>query len=244
MYMNSNDFATKDREEAGQAEFEPASSNSELKCTSVQRLKSIHRLLQTSCFKAQDRKIKHLTRTILSGGLLIIHNSPLLTGFHSNILATLDPSFLSSKPQMTRATRSQTVHQPQKSPEANGQVHTIKKLKESKKRKRGNIADEEHEDFRSKKLARRASSLSDQEEPRLDPVHAQSILEILEEYVAQLIHLTVLTRFALESTVRVCLIAYTLHPAQTHLTFPPPHLPSTFNCTLFGRYYKALAAYA
>jgi hypothetical protein len=108
---------------------------------------------------------------------------------------------------MTRATRSQTVHQPQKSSEANSQTHTIKKFKESKKRKRGSMADDEQEDSRSKKQARRASSLLDSEEPRLDPVHAQSILEVLEEYVLSLVCLTALKR-PLELTAMDCLIAY------------------------------------
>jgi hypothetical protein len=87
---------------------------------------------------------------------------------------------------MTRATRSQAVPHSPKSTDANGQGHQIKKIKESKKRKRGALLDNEQDDPRARKLARRAPSPRDEEEMLLEPEHAQAVLEILEEYVATL----------------------------------------------------------
>ena len=81
---------------------------------------------------------------------------------------------------MTRATRSQAVHPPHRSPELSSQSVSVKKLKDSKKRKRSNVADDEHEQSRFKKQAR-VSSVSAAEDSTLDSEHAQAILDILEE---------------------------------------------------------------
>jgi hypothetical protein len=81
---------------------------------------------------------------------------------------------------MTRATRSQTT---QHIPNANTQAHSLKKTKDLKKRKRGNAPDDDHDDTRLKKQARRGSTSQDNEQLKLDPERAQAILEILEESV-------------------------------------------------------------